>query len=335
MFTKNKKLALATIFLFLSSGTGGIIYAQNVKLTQDITVYLSGIKQEYIILSDSTALNQIETNQAGTAFTVKVGTSGVVKIKSTAKVDIGRSYNSAGLALASCDSNGSLLTISANGSASVTVTITPPVDGKVCVAEGGGGWSGNVPPVVVIEPEKPEPLEFKDVSIADSKTVFAVVDLMLAQKTYKAPYGKKFGVKIVTRGGFSLQIWNALAGIGCGDAEKYPGLKKCLETAFTAKLVDDKFTTGEKITRLKNYEVLLKTRDIKLEDSTAAKLRRTCRGDVSASSATDQAAKVFFTAKKYGIAAVYKGSKCQLDKPFSRLEAAKFAKRAMAVAGKK
>lgn len=245
------------------------------------------------------------------------------------------------------------------GNSSVTVIPLKPVSTdaeykNTCagrVANGGGGSPPPPPPPPSPSPSPPspspvppsttpkvevptdpiEPLDegiFKDVKGNDEKYVLPIIGLMLEKFTYEIPVSKIFGVKRQTDGNFAVQVAAALSGLGCGSSTAFPGASACREYLSSAKLVTSKFPKG-KITRLQYLELLLKARGFKkLENKTTAALKKEC-GDVK--NAKKQDARVYFTAKKLGIAKKFKGGKCGLGKGLTRVEAAKLALRAYGV----
>ena len=76
-----------------------LVFAQNITVSQDVTISLTGIGRYLQLLSTSSALNQFTINDAGTTLTVVlVAGSGSVTI-ATEGLDMGGSNNDANIAL--------------------------------------------------------------------------------------------------------------------------------------------------------------------------------------------------------------------------------------------
>ena len=181
-----------------------------------------------------------------------------------------------------------------------------------------------------METPKVEPpfVDLEDLGGTDKKKILDLVRLMTEQKTYVKPSTKEFGPFFVVKGNFALNVLNAVAGVGCGSEEGYPGMKKCLDTARAEDIVSSTFKLNEKVTRGDFYRALLKARNVELVDSTPEDLAAYCS---DASDASEEMARVYATAKRYRIAVRYKGDMCRLNVAFSRLEAVQFATKALGV----
>lgn len=324
-----------------------------ITVSEVFNISISG--RNYRVLISTNALDQVQVNDAGTAFTLTLTQmlGGEVQISSPDRMDIGGTNNSLRESLAFCNENESRLKIASSATTNVVITITPPSAGTVCTSTGSGGGGGgggggsSSPPPPAPEPlpaeqppaeqpgeqpaappeEEEEELKFKDVPKTD-KFIVPLVQLMLERKTYKFPKTAIFGTKKVTKGTFALQIALAVSDLDFGF-EKYPGLAKIRKTAVkTWPDVAKNFPKG-KVKRYDFYELLLVARGIgKIESKTTKDLKKACK-DVE--KPTRDMAKVYFAAKKFGFAGVYQGGKCRLEMPFARKEAAKFAMKAYAI----
>lgn len=123
--------------------------AQNVTVSEDVTIYLEAIGKYFNLKSTSSALDQIVVNSTGSNFTITTNLStGTVTITSTIGVDMGGSLNSSNLAI-TCDTSTSTstLVITANTTAALNVIVTPT--GSICsptVSSPSGGPGGGPGP---------------------------------------------------------------------------------------------------------------------------------------------------------------------------------------------
>ena len=129
---------------------------------------------------------------------------------------------------------------------------------------------------------------------------------------------KKFFPNTATNGSFALQTTLAVSGIGCGS--------DCKKQAVSNKIINNKFKLNAKVSRILYYGMLLKAMGVSLDKASVKDLKAVCK---DAGKATTRMARVFMTARKAGIASVYKGGKCGLNLAFPRFQAAQFAVRAL------
>lgn len=315
------------------------VFAQIVTFSEDTTISIAvdSTAVSLVIPAGSTA-DEVIVNASSVEVTK--GSSGTITITSPIRINLANNQN----LQTACDPNQSKLIITV----ATKVIITPTSTTDYCAtvlrgSDGGsggssGGSTGGSVSVTTTSttPETETPKEeasmFKDIGsfkASEQKKILQIAELMLEQKTYKVPATKRYRPAILTRGGFAIQIWNAVAGLGCGSDEKFPGIEACKKKAVEEKFISDSFETDKKVTRLQNYDVLLKAKKISLDKTfTGDDLEEVC-SDVK--KGTKKMARVYFTARQHGIALKYKGNKCKLDFSFSRQEAAKFAVKALAV----
>lgn len=336
------------------------LFAQNVVVSEDFQVSLPGIGRTFTILNTSDALNELVVNTAGNAFTITTNLStGTVKVKSTEGVDIGRSNNTPlGLVLTSCDSGGSLLTVQANATLAVVVTITPPtVEPIICSAASitgtqqqstGTGSAGSIgtpvggtpsqitpptPPTTPTTGEEPEPsplppgepeIEFKDVPgklrQADADVILQMAEYMFSQGTYTIPRNKKFYPKRRVNGDFAVRIALAIAGIPCTTNTS------CKRAAIEAGFVPANFSSTKRVKRGPFYGILLKAISAELVDADVSDLKAAC-SDVRTADKKEEMAQVLLTAKGLDIAPASK--RCRLHVTLSRVEAMRLAMKAV------
>lgn len=337
-----------------------IIGSGDITFTTDVTlnITVNGSSTNLIIPGGSTA-NEVIVNASSVEITK--GSEGHISINSPGRLNLENDKN----LQTACDGNQSKLTITIE----TKVIITPTSASDHCAAvllgggsAGGGGTSGGggtgggsggvstpsilpgatTPPDTTTPPTEQPPAEeptvdFKDIKKLTEKEQANIVELfkaMLKQYAAKMPANKKYYPNNSARGDFSISTWNTVAGIGCGSQEKFPGNARCKKEAVKAGLLPDdfiktpaKFKAFTRVTRLQNYEVLLKARKIPLEqDFSADDLKEVC-SDVK--KASKKMARVFFTARKYGIAVKYKGNRCSLNSSFKKKEAPRFALKAL------
>lgn len=324
-------------FLFSATALADPIVTFSEDTTLNITV--AGSSTNFTISAGSTA-NEVIVNVSSIEITK--GSAGNITLLSPNKLYLANDQSLS----TNCDTNNSKLIITVASK----IIITPISQDNYCAAilagsggGGGGGGSGtglsstgvvadattggtSGSSTSVVE-EGPLFKDISDLSKSDQSKILQIAQLMLDQKTYKVPSTKKYRPASLTRGDFDIQIWNAVAGIGCGSDEKYPGITACKKQAVEAKLISDSFPTDKRVTRLMNYMVLLKAKKIKLEkDFSGDDLEEACSDVKKGSSGVAQ---IYFTARKYKIASKYKGNSCRLNFGFSRKEAARFAVRAI------
>mgnify|MGYP001564923510 CR=1 FL=1 len=125
-----KILSIFSIVLVGVLSGSSLVFAQNVTVSQDVTIYLSDIGRSFTLSSATNALDQLAVTGTTFAITTNLST-GTVVVRSTEGLNIGGANNSLGLALTSCNSAGSVLTIQATATAAVVVTVTPPTTGTL------------------------------------------------------------------------------------------------------------------------------------------------------------------------------------------------------------
>ena len=334
-----KKIVLVTVLGIIVPVS--LVFAQNITVSQDVTISLTGIGRYLQLLSTSSALNQFTINDAGTTLTVVlVAGSGSVTIASTEGLDMGGSNNDANIALSQCNSSGSKLIITADSATTKTVVITP--NNTICSSSSavsasggpGGDTSSSQQAGVSTSSQTPDAgdteVQFVDIGkLKDNvqQAILQLATLMIEKDTFEMPKNKKFQPNASARGEFILRTALAVSGIGCGESGNgYPGASQCKKQAVSKKLVTDKFKLNAKMSRAQYYDVLLKAMGVKLVSASTKDLKAVCK---DTKKMTKKMAQVFMTARDAGIASVYKGKKCGLESAFPRWQAAQFAARSL------
>lgn len=335
-----KRFGQCFVFLLLLSAFPALLMAASVTIDGVLNVELG---------------SHVYQLRGGTASSVVVGTSSFTITTASGESvvvssSLGKKLTNSANIPTQCFTGEARLTVPANAS----VVFTPTGDIFCSSSGGGGGGSGGGSssssssgstaagaamsgPTAATNPTALKPAapkeksmfsDIDDLSGIDKKKILDLVKLMMSQNTFAKPSDDKFGPLYVVKGNFALNVLNAVAGIGCGSDEGYPGMKRCLETARAEHIVSSTFKLNAKTTRAEFYRALLKARGVELIDSNSEYLATYCN---DAQDGDDELAKVFATAKRYRIAVMYKGGTCRLDVPFSRLEAVRFAAKALTV----
>ncbi|MBI2638522.1 hypothetical protein HYW83_02935 [Candidatus Peregrinibacteria bacterium] len=332
-------VVFSLLFSVTVSASSVITFSEDTTIT--ITVEATAVS--LVIPAGSTA-DEVIVNTSSVEITK--GSEGNISITSSGRINLVNNQNFQ----TACDADKSKVAITVD----TKVIITPTSTADYCAANlagggaggGGGGGGGSSGGSIVVTtqpvssdaettpetetPPEEEPM-FKDIGKlkkSEQEKILQIAELMLEQKTYKVPATKKYWPSRLTNGYLGIQVWNAVAGIGCGSDKKFPGITACKKEAIKAKFIPSSFSTAKKVTRLQNYEVLLNARNISLDETfTGDDLEEIC-SDVK--KGTKKMAQVYFTARANGIAVKYKGSKCKLNLGFSRKDAASFAVKALA-----
>lgn len=319
------KIRIIAIFSLAVFILPTFVFAGDVTIPggEELTISIGG--QDYTIQAGSTATSVAVGD--GT-FTITTGSGDNVSISSSTgkKMD-----NDSGLVATCIGTSGvSKLSVGANKTvvfspSGATECLNIPNSGGGS-GGGGSGASGGGQTSQNQEVQEPESMKFKDVTKSNEGIIMPLVNLMLANKTYKMPINKIYGVRSVAKGLFLTQVLMTVAGENCGSVSTFQGARYCRSAAIKAKIISSTFPIGN-VTRVKYYEALLKAKKIPLKTNvTVAGLKKVC---IDAKGSTLQMAKVYMTAKQAGIAGVYPGKKCRLSMAFSKTEAAKFAMRAV------
>jgi hypothetical protein len=200
-----------------------------------------------------------------------------------------------------------------------TTTLETPIAGTSTVGTSTIDTPQAPPPAPALTPVLKEFSDVKE-DHAYRSSIMKIVKIMLEKFTYSRPNNDKFGANTKTNATFAMQIIAAVSGAGCGSETQYPGRAACRAFLVEKGIIDDQFPTNI-MNRFTFYKYLLKAKSIALVDVDILDAVPICTDQVRWSK---EMAQVLVTARKYGLAAIYAGQKCNLLKPFSRSQATSF-----------